>query len=284
MSCHAFRHKRAKDSDNWQTGRPQRIARGGWKCGWRGRSGEEQSRKERKRENKAVWKKKRKVVTSKALRRSRRGLVLSLSSSAWLASGSAFGGGPVSGSVWVAGREPFSSGPSCCFCTSSESLSCRTDNETRLEGDRGRERKEKIWQVNTRADGKKALKREVWQMFRGRTEPWKTRIRGKEKARGERRKGRGSDGQTGRPGGSLDNRAPKHPLIPNHVSLVFQRLAVTLRALVSSVSSGSYSISLSLPPLKVSLSLSASYLSHHLCSLVIFFFFFVFLPCEIINY
>lgn len=41
------------------------------------------------------------VGTSRALRRSRRGLVVSLSSSAsaWLASGSAFGGSPASGSV-----------------------------------------------------------------------------------------------------------------------------------------------------------------------------------------
>lgn len=35
------------------------------------------------------------------------------------------------------------------------------DNETRLEGDRGGERKGKIWHVNPRADGKNALEYEV---------------------------------------------------------------------------------------------------------------------------
>lgn len=103
-------------SDNWQTGWPQRIASGGWKCGseeeCRGRNEGEQSRtkvgggKGNKGKVKAlkVGRKKKKgavEVTSRALRRSRRSLVLSLSSSAWLASGSAFAGpgGPGSGSV-----------------------------------------------------------------------------------------------------------------------------------------------------------------------------------------
>ena len=49
---------------------------------------------------------------------------------------------------------------------------------------------------------------------------------------GEKKEERGSDGQMGRQGGSFNNRAHKHPLIPNHVSLVFQRLAVTLRTLL----------------------------------------------------
>lgn len=66
-----------------------------------GEAGVEKNKAEKKEREKTkrYERKKRKVVTSKALRRSRRGLVLSLSSSAWLASGSAFGGGPVSGSV-----------------------------------------------------------------------------------------------------------------------------------------------------------------------------------------
>lgn len=59
--------------------------------------------------------------------------------------------------------------------------------------------------------------------------------RQEERQRHGKRKGRGSDGQMGQEGGSFDNRASKHPLIPNHVSLVFQRVAVTLRTLVLSV-------------------------------------------------
>lgn len=64
-----------------------------------GEAGVERNKAEKTEGKKTKQHERKEVVTSKALRRSRRVLVLSLSSSAWLASGSAFGGGPVSGSV-----------------------------------------------------------------------------------------------------------------------------------------------------------------------------------------
>lgn len=78
---------------------------------------------------------------------------------------------------------------------------------------------------------------------------------------GKKKRGRGSDGQMGQKGGSFNNTAPKHPLIPNHVSLVFQRVAVTLRTLplypqyVSVPLSGFENLSQSLCQLSCSLSL-----------------------------
>lgn len=121
-----------KDSQRWlEVWKRRRMKRQEWRrtkqneCRWR--KSQSSKGREKKRKKGAG-----EVITSRALRRSRRGLVLSLSSSAWLASGSVLAGSPGSGSVWVAGGEPLSSEPSCCFCTSSESLSWCTDKETML--------------------------------------------------------------------------------------------------------------------------------------------------------
>lgn len=74
-------------------------------------------------------------------------------------------------------------------------------SEKRLEGGGGnKEQKIKawIWRAKSRADGRKELKIEVWQMFQGKTvkEAWKAELRGKEGVNEEERK-RGED-QMGR--------------------------------------------------------------------------------------